>query len=223
MKFEYGIIIVLGFLVFSVIGLIVNQPNEIPHWSYLQEIEQQQFEDGCNIDCKEEQEKRGHLCTEIYTDDYVCRPPREIKYPDEEFQILTAFPPTFGEFAYFPAGVDMEERFFDITRVDLINPVTNEIRVKFVQHNLKYFIKDFEYTALLFPGQTFVSHCLGGNSKTAHLVEYRDIFVIDRKIYIEFWGSHVEMPDELLPCEMPELIQYTIPIDYSLGIDFGTG
>jgi len=75
----------------------------------------------------------------------------------------------------------------------------------------------------LFPGQTFVSHCLGGDSKTAHLVEYRDIFVIDRKIYIEFWGSHVTMPDELLPCEMPELIQNSIPFEYSLGIDFETG
>jgi hypothetical protein len=220
MKFEYGVIAVLGFLIFSVIGLIANQPNEIPHWNYLQEIEQQSFEDGCNIDCKVQQEKRGHLCTEISADEYICRPPREIKYPDEEFQILTAFPPTYGEFAYFPAGVDMEERFFDITRVDLIHPITNEIRVKFVQHNLKHFINDFEYTTSLNPGQTFFSHCLGGDSKTAHLVEYRDVFVLDHKIYIEFWGSHVTMPDELLPCEMPELIQYTIPIDYSLGIDF---
>jgi len=114
MKFEYGIIIVLGFLVFSVIGLTAYLPNEIPHWDYLQEIEQRQFDDGCDKECKAKQEKRGHFCTEIESNEYVCRPSREIRYPNEEFQILTAFPPTYGEFAYFPEGVDMEERFFDI-------------------------------------------------------------------------------------------------------------
>jgi len=109
-----------------------------------------------------------------------------------------------------------------ITRIDITNKETKEIRVEFGQHNLEFFYKDFEYSALLFPGQTFVSHCLGGDSKTAHLVEFRDIFVLEDKTYVEFWGSHVAMPEQLLPCVMPDLIQHTIPIDYSLGIDFGT-
>lgn len=220
MKFEYGIIAVLCFLIFSIIGLSVIQPNEIPHWNYLQEIEQRQYEDGCDKECKVEQEKRGHICSEMQADEYVCRPPREIKYPDEEFQILTAFPPTYGEFAYFPEGVDIEDRLFDIARVDITNKETKEIKVEFRHHHPYYFDKDFEYDALLFPGQTFVSHCLGGESKTAHLVEYRDIFVLEEKTYVEFWGSHVAMPDELLPCDMPNLIEHSIPFDYILGIDF---
>ncbi len=221
MKFEYGIIVVLGFLVFSIIGLVAIQPNEIPHWNYLQEIEQREFEDGCDKDCKIQQEKRGHICIEIQTDEHVCRPTREIRYPNEEFQILTAFPPTYGEFGYFPEGVNIEDKLFDIARVDITNKETKEIRVEFGHHHPEIFHKYFEYSSILFPGQTFVSHCLGGDSKTAHLVEYRDIFVLEGDTYIEFWGSHIAMPDKLLPCEMPELIEHSIPFDYSLGIDFG--
>lgn len=221
MRFEYGVITVLGFLIFSVIGLVIIQPNEIPHWNYLQEIKQQQFEDGCDKDCKAEQEKRGFFCTEIQINDYVCRPPREIRFPEQEYPISVAWPPTYGEFGYFPEGVDLVEKLFDIARIDIINKETKEIRVEFGLHNTKNFDKEFEYSASLFPGQTFVSHCLGGESKTAHLVEYRDIFVLEGKVYVEFWGSHVTMPEQLLPCEMPDLIEHSIPFDYSIGIDFG--
>ncbi len=220
MKFEYGIIAVLGFLVFSVLVLVTYDPNEIPHWNYLQEIKQQQFEDGCNKDCKKEQEKRGYFCTEIQSNDYVCRPPREIRFPEQELPIQSAFPPTYGEFAYFPDGLTVKDRLFDITKVDLINKDTKQIQIEFAHHNLEEPKKEFRYFATLVPGQTFVSHCTGSHLKTGHLTEYLDVFELDGITYIEFWGSHVTMPDALLPCEIPELIEHSIPPDLSLGIDF---
>jgi len=43
---------------------------------------------------------------------------------------------------------------------------------------------------------------------------------MEGKTYLEFWGSHVKMPDTLLPCEVPDIIEHLIPYDLSLGINF---
>ena len=222
MKFEYGVIAVVGFLVFSTISLIVNQPDDIPHWNYLQEIKQQEFEEGCNIDCKKEQEdKRGYHCTSLDSEQYICRPPRKIFYENEVVQIRTAFPPNYGEFAYIPEGIIVpDNKLFDIAKTEIINSQTKEIGIDFRFHNPKDPEGQFEYYSSLVHGQTFISHCLGGDSKTAHIVEYRDVFELDNTTYVEFWGTHVTMPDELLPCKMPELLHHSIPIDLSTGIDF---
>ena len=221
MKFEYGLILTVGILASVSLGLAVIQPGEIPHWEALQHIKQQQFEDGCNKECMIDQEKLGNFCTEVQKDEYVCRPPREIRFSDQELPTLTAFPPTYGEFAYFPDGLKtVKYRLFDIAKVDLINKETNEIQIEFGNHNLEDPDKDFQYSARLFPGQTFVSHCTGSDLKTGHLVEYLDVFELDGITYIEFWGSHVTIPDSLLPCDMPALIENSVHRDLSLGIDF---
>ena len=208
MKFEYGLIVIVGFLVSVSLALIISQSDEIPHWNYLHEMKQQEFEDGCNADCKEKQEKeRGYLCVPLDSEQYICRPPREIFYPDEDMQVRTAFPPTYGEFAYVPENKEMIEknRLFDIVKVILSNEKSKEILVEFGFHTVENTDNYFEYSTILFPGDTFVSHCLGGDSKTAHIVEYRDVIQMEGKTYLEFWGTHVTMPDKLLPCEMPQM------------------
>jgi len=221
MKLEHNIILIMGLLISATLVLITIQPEEIPHWNYLQEITQQEFE-ICDKDCKTKQEKqRDYFCTEIQTNDFVCRPPRDIFWEDQIVQIKSAFPPNYGEFAYFPEGkVDEKDRLFDIVNLDLVNKETKEIMIEFGYHNPELTAKSFEYSTFLHPGDTFVSHCLGGESKIAHIVEYLDTFDLDGTTYVEFWGIHVTMPDELLPCEMPDLIQHTLQIDLSIGIDF---
>jgi len=224
MKTEYGVVISVGLLVSVSLGLIASQPNEIPHWNYLHEMKQQEFEDGCDIDCKKKQEgERGYTCVQLDSEQYICRPPREILWPDEEVQIKAVFPPTYGEFAYFPENkiVPNKYRIFDIIKVVLLDKESKEILGNFGFHTVENTDNYFEYSAILFPGDTFVSHCLGGDSKTAHIVEFRDIIKMEGKTYLEFWGTHVDMPDELLPCKMPELIQHSLPVDLRLGIDFG--
>jgi len=224
MKTEYGVVISVGLLVSVSLGLIASQPNEIPHWNYLHEMKQQEFEDGCDIDCKKKQEgERGYMCVQLDSEQYICRPPREILWPDEEVQIKAVFPPTYGEFAYFPENkiVPNKYRIFDIIKVVLLDKESKEILGNFGFHTVENTDNYFEYSAILFPGDTFVSHCLGGDSKTAHIVEFRDIIKMEGKTYLEFWGTHVDMPDELLPCKMPELIQHSLPVDLRLGIDFG--
>ena len=224
MKFEYGLIIIVGFLVSVSLAFITSHSDDIPHWNYLHEMKQQEFEDGCDINCKEKQEsERGFMCVPLDSEQYICRPPRDIFYPDKDIQVRTAFPPTYGEFAYVPENQQMIEknRLFDIVRVVLLDEESKEIRADFGFHTAADVDNAFEYSTMLFPGDTFVSHCLGGDSKMAHIVEYRDIIKLEGKTYVEFWGTHVTMPDELLPCEMPELIQYSLPVDLRLGIDFG--
>jgi len=224
MKFEYGLIIIVGILVSVSLGLITVQSDEIPYWNYLHEMKQQDFEDGCDIDCKENQEdNRGYSCVLLDPAQYICRPPREIFYPDKELQVRTAFPPTYGEFAYFPEGQERLEknRLFDISKVVLLNKDSKEIRVEFRYHSVEDLDNYFEYSVTMSLGDTFVAHCLGGDSKTAHIVEYRDAFEMEGKTYLEFWGTHVTMPDELLPCKMPELIEHSLLVDLRLGVDFG--
>ena len=203
--------------------MIADKSDTIPYWNYLHKIKQQEFEDGCDINCKKIQEdENGYLCASFDPEQYVCRPPRKIIWPDENVQIKTAFPPTFGEFAYFPENETVQDKYrlFDIVKVVLLNEKTKEIQVEFRYHTVTDTHNYFEYSSNLFPGSTFVSHCLGGDSKTAHIVEYRDVLQLEGKTYVEFWGTHVTMPDALLPCKMPELIQYSLPIDLRLGIDF---
>ena len=224
MKFEYGIIIVVGSLVAVSLGLISSQPNDVPHWNYLHEMKQQEFEDGCDIDCEKKQEgERGYTCVPLDSEQYICRPPRDIFYPDEDIQIRSAFPPTYGEFAYVPENKEMMEknRLFDIVKVVLLKEESKEILVEFGFHTAANVGNSFEYSTMLFPGDTFVSHCLGGDSKTAHIVEYRDVIQMEEETYLEFWGTHVTMPDKLLPCKMPELIQYSLPVNLGLEISFG--
>ena len=223
MRLEYLVILSLGIMISSILVLIVNQSSEIPYWNYLNEIKQQEFEDGCDINCKiDQQSRRNYLCVPLDSDQYICRPPREIFYPEDDVQIKTAFPPTFGEFAYFPEGKEITEknRLFDITKTTLVDMDTKQVEVEFGYHNANYLEENFQYSVLILPGDTFVSHCLGGDSKTAHIVEYLDVLTLDEKTYLEFWGTHVTLPDELLPCKMPDLIQNSLPIDLSLGIDF---
>ncbi len=224
MKFEYGLIIIVGFLVSVSLGLISIQPNEIPHWNYLQEMKQQEFADGCDIDCKERQEnERGYLCVPLDSEQYICRPPRDIFYPDEDMQVRSVFPPTYGEFVYVPENKEMmaKNRLFDIAKVTLLNEKSKEIMVEFGFHTVENTDNYFEYSAVLLPGDTFVSHCLGGNSKTAHIVEYRDTIQMEEKTYLEFWGTHVTMPDKLLPCKMPDLISHSLSVNLGSGISFG--
>ncbi len=224
MKTEYGVVISVGLLVSVSLGLIASQPDEVPHWNYLHQIKQQEFEDGCDIDCKERQEnEREYLCVPLDSEQYICRPPRDIFYPDEDVQVRTVFPPTYGEFAYVPENQEMTEKnkLFDIVNVALLNEESKEIIVKFEHHHTRITDDHFEYSSILYPGDTFVSHCMGGNSKMAHVVEYRDVIHIEEQRYIEFWGTHVDMPDELLPCQMPELIEQSLLVDLRLGIDFG--
>lgn len=223
MKLEHGIIISVGVLAFVSVGLISVQPNTIPHWEALLDIKQ--YHDiGCNKECKFTQEEDGRICTEPTKNEYVCRPPREIFYPDRETQMRTAFPSEYGEFLYFPDGLRTDDgRLFDIDKVDLINPDTKQIRIEFANHNINPPEPQFEYFAELVPGQTFVSHCTGTERKMGHVVEYLDVFEMEGKTYLEFWGSHVKMPDALLPCEMPDIIEHSIPYDLSLGINFEMG
>jgi len=225
MKLHHGVIIAVGFLVSSSMTLIVIQPDEIPYWNYLHEIKQQEFEDdSCDVSCKEEQEnKRGYICVPLDSEQYICRPPRGIFYPDDVVQIRAAFPPAYGEFAYIPEKSEtMEEnRLFDITKVVILNAESKEIMVDFGYHLKRDTKNQFEYSSVLHLGDTFVSHCMGGNSKMAHIVEYRDIIHMEGQRYIEFLGTHVDMPDELLPCQMPELIKQSLLVDLRLGIDFG--
>ena len=223
MKFEYGLFITAGFLASISLGLIANQAEEIPYWNYLHEMKQQEFEDGCDDDCKKNHEdKREYLCVSLDSEQYICRPPRHIFYPDKDMQVRTAFPPTFGEFAYIPKDKEILEknRLFDIIKIVPIDEDSEAILVEFGYHSVENTDNHFEYSAILFPGDTFVSHCLGGDSKTAHIVEYRDIIEMAGKTYFEFWGTHVTLPDELLPCKMPDLIQHSLRIDLSYGIDF---
>ena len=224
MKFEYGLIISVGFLVSVSLTLITSHFDEIPHWNYLHEMKQQEFEDGCDINCKEKQEnERGYLCVPLDSEQYICRPPRDIFYPDEDMQVRSVFPPTYGEFAYIPENHEMVEknRLFDIANVTLLDEESKEILVEFGFHTVANTDNAFEYSTMLFPGDTFVSHCSGGDSKMAHVVEYRDLIRIEEQRYFEFWGTHVDMPDELLPCQMPELIEQSLAVDIRLGIDFG--
>ena len=221
MKLEYGIIAVVGVLAFTSLGLISVQPNTIPHWEALLDIKQ--YHDiGCDKECKfKQEEERGFTCTETTKNEYVCRPPREIFYPERETQVRTAFPPEYGEFLYLPDGLVPDDgRLFDIGKVDLINPDTMQIRIEFANHNINPPEPQFEYFANLVPGQTFVSHCTGTERKMGHVVEYLDAFEMEGKTYLEFWGSHVRMPDTLLPCDIPEIIEHSIPYDLSLGINF---
>ena len=224
MKLEYGVIIATGILVSVSLILITSDSDEIPHWNYLDKMKQQEFEDGCDVICKEKQEsQRGYICVPLDSEQYICRPPRGIFYPDEDIQIRTVFPPTYGEFAYIPEDSESMEknRMFDITNVIIRNEESREITVEFGHHLKRDTENQFEYSSILYPGDTFVSHCFGGNSKMAHVVEYRDIIHIEGQRYIEFWGTHVDMPDELLPCQMPELIEQSLLVDLRLGIDFG--
>ena len=220
MKLEYGIVTVVGILVSFSLGLISSQPDSVPRWEALHDIKQQ-YDLGCDNECKQKWEVDGVTCAETTKNEYVCRPPREIFYPDRETQMRTAHPPEYGEFLYFPNGLTTDDgRLFDIAQVSLINPQTKQIRIEFANHNINPPEPQFEYTANLVPGQTFVSHCTGSDRKTAHIVEYLDVFEMEGRTYIEFWGSHVEMPDSLLPCQMPELIEHSIQYDLSLGITF---
>ena len=133
----------------------------------------------------------------------------------------TVFPPEYGEFLYFPDGLTTDDgRLFDIGRVDLINPDTKQIRIEFANHNTNPPEPHFEYFTELVPGQTFVSHCTGTERKMGHVVEYIDTFEMEGKTYIEFWRSHVRMPDALFPCDIPDIIEHSIPYDLSLGIHF---
>ncbi len=223
MKLEYWIITSVGILSFISLGLISVQPNAIPQWEALLDIKQ--FHDiGCDEECKITEEADGFSCTEVTKDEYVCRPPREIFYPERETQMRTVFPPEYGEFLYFPDGLTTDDgRLFDIYKVDLINPDTGEIRIEFANHNINQPESQFEYFTNLVPGQTFVSHCTGTDRKMGHVVEYLDAFEMDGKTYLEFWGSHVRIPDALLPCELPDLIEHSIPYDLNLGINFDDG
>ena len=224
MRLEHHIIIAMGLLVIVSLVLILTESDKIPYWSYLQEMKQQEFEDGCDVLCKEEQEnKRGYICVPLDSEQYICRPPRDIFYPDEDIQVRTVFPPTYGEFAYIPENHEMVEknRLFDIVDVSLLNEESKEILVEFGFHTVANNHNAFEYSTMLFPGNTFVSHCIGGDSKMAHIVEYRDLINIEEQRYFELWGTHVDMPEELLPCEMPELIEQSLSVDLRTGINFG--
>ncbi|MGY5148782.1 MAG: hypothetical protein ACW9W3_01830 [Candidatus Nitrosopumilus sp. bin_68KS] len=220
MKLEYGIIVTVGVLAFTSLVLISIQPSSIPYWEALHDVEQ--YHDiGCDEECKFKQEEEGRICTETTKNEYVCRPPREIFYPDREIQVRTAFPPEYGEFLYFPNGITTDDgRLFDIDKVDLIDPDTKQIRIKFANHNINPPEPQFEYFANLVPGQTFVSHCTGTERKMGHVVEYLDAIEMGGKTYLEFWGSHVRMPDTLLPCKMPDMVEHSIPYDLSLGTSF---
>ncbi|MCV0391942.1 MAG: hypothetical protein K5790_01465 [Nitrosopumilus sp.] len=220
MKLEYRIIVSVGVLACISVGLIFIEPNTIPHWESLLDIKQ--FHDiGCDKECQLKWEADGFSCAETTKNEYVCRPPRGIFYPDREVQMRTAFPSEYGEFLYFPDGLTTDDgRLFDIDKVDLIHSDTKQIRIKFANHNMNPPEPQFEYFANLVPGQTFVSHCTGTDRKMAHVVEYLDTFEMEGRTYIEFWGSHVKMPDALLPCEVPDIIEHSISYDLSLGINF---
>ena len=119
---------------------------------------------------KNKKNKRGYICVPLDLEQYICRPPRDI-FSDDDIQVRTVFPPTYGEFAYIPEDSESMEknRLFDITKVVILNAESKEIMIDFGHHLKRDTENQFEYSSVLHPGNTFVSHWMGGNSNTRTL------------------------------------------------------
>lgn len=165
----------------------------------------------CDKECVE-QVSNGYKCTEIKSDEYVCRKHQGYSIGDDTILFHSAGPISYGEIISIPEG-NFDDSWFNIYNVRIIDKNSKTIHVDFTESKDQNSTTPL-YSAKLRPNDSFLS-CVNP-WKSTHLVYFTDIYEYENKTYAEFWGLHPYTPPELFPCNMPKILEHSLKINYDI-------
>ena len=219
MKFEYGIIPVLGILVIAIFALAASNPDEVPYWKLLDDItiEREIFSDDPDIFEKTLQKEDSTCYTSLNGNLFCYEKPR--MYEKLGVSYVRGENGIQGELHFDP--VEKGEYYFTIKNMTQIDGNTAMITLADKDYSIQgidgviYFIPEkFEYSAVLEKFDSFIAKCNNYEGTIVTLVQYLGISRIDGVDYFMTWHTPAHF-EKGIRCNYPEIMQYSL--EYNFG------
>ncbi len=214
MKFEYGVIAVLGFLVLGILALVASNPSEIPHWKTLDSItiEREIFSDDPEIFAKTV-EKEDSTCYTSQNGNLFCYgKPR--MHEEHGVSLVIGENGIQGEIHFDP--IDKGVDYFTIQNMTQIDGNRAMITLADKDYSIGgrdgviYSIdEEFEYSVVLEKFDSFIAKCNNYEGTVVTLVQYLGITTIDSTDYFMTWHTPAHF-DDGIRCDYPEIMQYSM-------------
>ncbi|AJM91999.1 hypothetical protein [Nitrosopumilus piranensis] len=218
MKTEYGIILVVGILVSAIFGMIVIQPEDIPCWRPLESftINKMSFSDDSKIFSKIKNLQDSSCYTSPNENQFCYKHPR---IDDRGFGISVIYGENRvdGEMHFDPVskGVD----YFTISDMKLLDKdsvliILEDKNYSYTDINgSKHSIGEFEYSMILEPFDSFISHCHNDEGTIVMMVQYLGVATIDDIDYFVTWHTTAHS-EQGIPCKYPDIMQQSLVFDF---------
>lgn len=215
MKFEYGLIIAIGFLITSILALTATHSSQVPLWNSLNTItvESEVYSNDPDIFQRTSQKEDATCYTSPNNNRFCYEKPPWIR---DEFGVsfVIGGNGVQGELHFDP--VTKGVNYFTIKNMTYINENTAAITLADKDYSIGgrngtiYSIEqDFEYFAVIEKFDSFISHCHNYEGTVVTIVQYLGITTINGTNYFMTW--HAPARSETgVPCDYPEVIQYSL-------------
>lgn len=219
MKFEYGVIAILGFLVFAILALVASEPDESPYWKILDNIaiERGAYSDDPDIFSKTMQKDDATCYTTPNGNLFCYDQPRT----HEEFAVSYVMGENGiqGELHFDPVSIGPE--YFTIQNMTLIDENTAMITLADRNYSISDLVggiysidEKFEYSTVIEKFDVFISHCRNYEGTVVTLVQYLGIATIDGTDYFMTWHTPARF-DDGIQCDYPEIMLHSL--EYNFG------
>lgn len=218
MKFEYSIIIVLGFLIFGILALVASSPNETPYWEVLNSItiERGIFSDDPDIFQKTKQ-KEDSTCYTTPNGNLFCYAKPRIS---EGFGVSYVYGENGiqGELHFDPInkGVD----YFTIKNMTRIDGNTSMITLADKNYSvgngtftIYEITENFEFATTIEKFDSFIAKCNNYEGTSVTIVQYLGITTIDGVDYFRTWHTPAHF-QKGIRCNYPDIIKHSLDHDF---------
>ncbi len=215
MKFEYGVIVVLGFLVLGILALVASNPSEVPIWKTLDSItiEREIFSDDPDIFAKTV-EKEDSTCYTSLNGNLFCYSKPRMHDEEHGVSLVIGENGIQGELHFDPVSIGPD--YFTIqnmTRIDsnsaMITLADKDYSVGGRDGVIYYIDEKFEYTTVIEKFDSFIAKCNNYEGTSVTIVQYLGIKTIDGTDYFLTWHTPAHFENGIR-CDYPEIMQYSL-------------
>lgn len=218
MRFEYGIIIVMGVLTAAILASIVSEPHKIPYWESFRhfEITKMAYTDDPDM-FEKTKNKQDSTCYASNNGNSFCYEPPRIDDKGFGISYLTGENGVDGEMHF--DSIQKGVSYFTMTNMTLNN---NTAIVTLADKNysrggqgiVKYSIDEkFEHYMEIEKFDTFVTHCHNYDGTVINIVQYLGVIQINGTDYFVTWHTIAES-SQGIACDYPEIIQNSLEFNF---------
>ena len=168
--------------------------------------------DICDADCASRFDERYDFkCTEISSDEFVCRGSRQAVTFGDDVGWVGTYPHHYGEILALP-DAQYKRASFDISGMEILDIETETVRIYFAPYHDP---TNIMHTATIRPGDMFIAGCTDDN-EPVHLFRHIGIYERDGVDYLELWAAHPVPPEGLIPCDLSDAVKTSLQVSYDV-------
>lgn len=219
MRFEYGIIIVMGVLTAVILVSIQYEPYKVPYWESFKhfEITKLAYTDDPDIFEKTKNSKDS-TCHTSNNGNLFCYEPPRMYDRDYGVSYLRGENGVDGEMHFDPVSDGVN--YFTMTNMTLVNDTVAIVTFADKDYSITgrdgtiYSInEEFEYFMNVEKFDTFVTHCHNYSGTVITLVQYLGVIPINGTDYFVTWHTIAES-SQGIACDYPEIIQNSLEFNF---------